>query len=126
MVAINFQTGFVPKILAGQKSQTIRRSQKAKAGDKLQLYTGQRTKACRKIADAVCTISYPLTIYPETVHFQGGQFHRLREAVHLDRFAQADGFESWEELVAFFEKQYGLPFSGWLIEWSQLKESKNA
>lgn len=117
MVAINFKADFVEKIQAGEKCQTIRSSQRAKAGDRLQLYTGQRTKDCRKIADALCTTSYPLTIYPETIRFEGGQFHKLSESVHLDRFAQADGFDCWADMAAFFDRQYGLPFKGWLIEW---------
>jgi hypothetical protein len=32
-------------------------------------------------------------------------------------FARADGFDSLSDMVDFFEKQYGLPFHGQLIEW---------
>ena len=54
MVAINFSAQFADAVASGQKTQTIRRSARAAAGQVLQLYTGQRTKACRKLADAIC------------------------------------------------------------------------
>jgi hypothetical protein len=54
MVEINFSEQFAERVKSGDKRQTIRRSKKCGPGDTLQLYTGQRTKACRKLRDAVC------------------------------------------------------------------------
>ena len=53
---VNFSV-FIDKILSGEKRQTIRRASpkwaNVKAGDKLTLYTGLRTKQCRKLGEAV-------------------------------------------------------------------------
>ncbi len=32
-------------------------------------------------------------------------------------FARKDGFDSWDEMLDFFKKLYGLPFEGVLITW---------
>ena len=52
---VNF-TVFIDKILSGEKRQTIRKAgkkwDKVKVGDKLTLYTGLRTKKCRKLDEA--------------------------------------------------------------------------
>ena len=53
MTAFNFTVN-VEKVEDGSKLSTIRKEQRAKVGDKLQFYVGQRTKACRKLRDAVC------------------------------------------------------------------------
>lgn len=57
MVAYNFMTGFVAPIEARTKRQTIRghRKRHARPGEPVQLFTGMRTRHCRKIiADPVC------------------------------------------------------------------------
>jgi hypothetical protein len=55
MVAYSFDKRFVPQIENGFKRQTIRahRRRHARPGEALQLYTGMRTKHCRKIRDDV-------------------------------------------------------------------------
>lgn len=51
MALLNFQKQFADLIEAGTKRQTIRAARKypIKVGDKLYLYTGLRTKYCRKL-----------------------------------------------------------------------------
>ena len=44
MVAFNFSPEFADAVASGAKRQTIRKTARAKKGDMLQLYTGQRTK----------------------------------------------------------------------------------
>jgi hypothetical protein len=54
MPAYNFQKQFAPLVQSGEKRQTIRTLGKrshAQPGNKLQLYTGMRTKQCRKLVD---------------------------------------------------------------------------
>ena len=60
MPALNFQKQFVPLIESGEKRQTIRsqRKQPIKVGDLLYLYTGQRTKNCRKLAESICLFAH--------------------------------------------------------------------
>lgn len=120
MVAINFQPQFVGLISAGEKRQTIRRTARCKPGDALQLYTGQRTKFCRKIGDAVCQSVEPILI-DEVLTRRGG---KLLSVVEMVAMAHADGFKkpsrgasNVAEFIQFFDDRYGLPFEGWLIQW---------
>lgn len=118
MVAFNFKPAFAPKIKARTKLQTIRQSQRCKAGDPMQLYTGLRTKAAKKIMpDVKCEVVYPLRIHADKVVFQAGQCHTLRAPADLERFANDDGFETWQDLVDFFHDHYALPFNGYLHRW---------
>ena len=62
MPAYTFQSRFAPLVASGEKRQTIRaigKRRHAAVGDRIQLYTGMRTKACRKLVtpDPVCTFA---------------------------------------------------------------------
>lgn len=120
MVAYNFKKAFVPKVESGEKTQTIRGTRKrhARPGERMQTYTGMRSKECRKlISDPLCKSVTPITIES----CQG--WHRVRvNGLHLtDRqikaLAIADGFETVEEFIEFFKSNHGLPFEGVLIKW---------
>lgn len=129
MVALSFKADFVDDIGAGRKRRTIRQIRKAgnpEAGKPLQLYTGMRTKACEKIKDAVCTRVRPVWIDHSGVTLEGrklyaGDAPAYQGGVDPENydgdFARADGFDSFGDMVEFFEQQYGLPFAGQLIEW---------
>lgn len=109
MVAINFQERFVPLILNGTKTTTIHKTNRFKVGDKLQLYTGQRTKQCRKIADAVVLDVSPVTIYHDRIIING-EYARTEDVAH------ADGFESWKEMYKWFLKTHrACFFDGWIV-----------
>lgn len=41
----------------------------------------------------------------------------LIKGLLLDSFARKDGFDAWELMLEFFDKQYGLPFEAVLITW---------
>ncbi|EHS51515.1 hypothetical protein PDO_1906 [Rhizobium sp. PDO1-076] len=63
MVAYGFKTYFAPQIEDGSKSHTIRghRRHHAHIGEPIQLFTGMRTRHCRKImSDPVCIAVLPL------------------------------------------------------------------
>lgn len=112
MVALNFKKQFEEAIVSGRKRQTVRapRKRPIRAGQGLQLYVGLRTRGARKIADAVCTSTHPISILP------GG---RMRVAgawitkEMKEQFARSDGFDSLDEFLAFFD----LPFEGRVILW---------
>ena len=110
MVAFNFQKQFVPLIESGSKWQTIRQTLRAKEGDRLQLYTGMRTKNCRKIIerDPMCVVARPCIL------FLGGGVDDFTvkygdlPTVPVDPiFATYDGFESPAEMLAWFKKNHG-------------------
>lgn len=120
MVAINFQPRFAPLVESGEKRQTIRKVSRhtPTKGGKLQLYTGQRQKDCRKLlaVDPVCVNVREVEIdcNNRTVSIEGEKLKR-REATE---FAIADGFESKKEMCDFFLSTYRQPvFHGVLIEW---------
>lgn len=115
MVAYNFQQRFAAAVERGEKTQTIRAKGKrrhARPGDKLQLYTGMRTKACRKLRDAVCHDACSILIDRDrVVTFQPQEF------LDRDQVARLDGFASWGDMRDWFEAVHGLPFSGVMIRW---------
>jgi hypothetical protein len=116
MIAINFKEKFADLFASGKKTQTIRRTNRFKVGDTLQLYTGQRTKACRKLGEAIIAGVTGVSIYNDCVVFSNGFFFGSKEGTSI--FAQKDGFKDFEEMKAFFVARYGdLPFEGYLIEW---------
>ena len=73
---VNF-TVFIDKILSGEKRQTIRKAgkkwDKVKVGDKLTLYTGLRTKECRKLGEAEVEGVYYIEILQQNIKDQVNQ-----------------------------------------------------
>lgn len=136
MVAINF-TVFQDKILSGEKRQTVRLKARCKPGDRLQLYTGMRTKACRKLGEAVCEAVFPVTIipdggllFPAVAELEARAFYgtkgKMAGILVCERFARADGFTCWEACAAFFREKYGLPFAGQVIVWRDFQPAEGA
>ncbi len=117
MVAYNFQPRFASLVESGEKRQTIRPKGKrvhAKPGDTVQLYTGMRTKNCRKLGEAVCTVSTYCAIRADGITLGS------HPTMDLDVFAQADGFKGFNDMKAWFRATHGLPFIGRLIQWAPL------
>lgn len=115
MVAINFSPQFADAVAAGRKTQTIRQKARARAGQALQLYTGQRTKDCRKLADAVCVdctyvgLTERGVTLGDTSRFPGDR----------DDFARADGFEDYAAMWKWFSERYETnSFTGHVIRWT--------
>lgn len=123
MAAYNFQTRFVGPIQRGTKTQTIRRIGKrrhARAGEMVQLYTGMRTKQCRKIVeDRICLQAVQITIYIgeswfEKIYVSGVMLH----PVEWTKFAKRDGFDSVDDFYQCFKSMHGAgTFRGVLIQW---------
>ncbi len=117
MVAYNFQARFAEAVSTRQKRQTIRAKRKtrhARKGEPVQLYTGLRSKAVRKLVspDPVCINSLGLTISDDKITYAGG----IPE-FDVDGFAQRDGFKDFADMKAWFGETHGLPFEGQLIMW---------
>ena len=102
MPAYNFKSQFAPAVEAGQKLCTIR-GRAAKVGTTAYLYTGMRTKACRKLGQGEIIDCSPIIIgrEPEAFPFViiGGR--RLLRA-EIWQLASHDGFEDSEKFVDFF------------------------
>lgn len=118
MVAFNFKSQFADDVESGRKRQTIRQKSRCRPGDALQLYTGMRTKNCRKLREAMCTEVVPIIIDRDAhgrlrVILDGWDLRGSR----LDDLIKADGFARRMDMRDFFSEQYGLPFSGFLTRW---------
>ncbi len=115
MTALNFSPQFAPLVESGVKTQTIRQWRRLICqGDKLQLYTGQRTKNCRKLRDAICRdVTYVgLTARGVTL----GDKSRFPE--DIDEFARLDGFDDYASMWAWFSDRYKTTsFVGVIIRW---------
>jgi len=116
--ALNFQKRFAPMVESGEKSQTIRATRKRpfKEGDTLYLYTGMRTKVCRKLGEVVCTGAVKFYLSDRCVQVNG---QSLLTPAGRDEFAWADGFTDMEDMAQWFEETHGLPFYGQLIKWGK-------
>ena len=114
MPVFNFQPHFADLVESGTKTQTIRKTCRAKIGDTVYLYTGQRTRQCRKLGEGTVINVDPVIITPRPVM-------RLTvcglDVLSMDSFAKMDGFKSAAQLFEWFAIQHGLPFEGWLIKW---------
>ena len=139
MVAYNFQSIFAPAIEDKLKLQTIRPVSKKRhvnVGEPMQLYSGMRTKNCKKIIDPdpVCIEKSEIMIEVsangiEEIHINGEQL----EPFEIDFLAHNDGFDpklfqtlnnetlprhAQDYMADFFRKKYGIgTFRGVLIKW---------
>jgi len=125
MVAFNFKREWTSLVEDGIKRQTVRASLRAEVGDTLQLYTGQRTKACRKLrADVVCAGVSGVTREPGRFFVDDAATQRYLTPfldmaggalfVGAADFALLDGFgEDVAACAAFFRSG----FTGWLYRW---------
>lgn len=127
MVAYSFKKQFAEPILEGSKTQTIRAIRTGKGrhvqpGQAIQLYTGMRTKYCRKVGDAICESVQVIMIHfnplgsIEGVEVYGSLPHVGKM---LDDFARRDGFKDAADMSEFWRKEHGvrLTFSGIMIRW---------
>ncbi len=125
MVAINFSAQFADAVESGAKLQTIRAPRKdgrlPAPGVALQLYTGMRSKSCRKLRDAVCTAVTPVRIKGAEMWLDGKLLdvdaHNRQAAGSDGAFARRDGFDSYSDMAEWFRARYGLPFDGFVVEW---------
>lgn len=120
MPALNFQKQFAEKIKFREKCQTIRADRKKpiKCGDMLYLYTGMRTRECKKLLTVICHSVEPVEIFADGSMFLAGNIltERMKE-----KMARQDGFANWNEMWLWFRDMHGFPFTGQLIRWEKPK-----
>lgn len=126
MPIYNFQKRFADDVESGNKTQTIRRIRKrpTRAGERLYLYTGLRTKKPRKLRedDPKCTRVLPIEIHEERAKVKVKVGLEWLPESELDGFARADGFADARDFHLFWSKVHGLtpraPLTGFeLIQW---------
>jgi hypothetical protein len=114
-----FQKRFVPLILDGRKTHTIRGERKYpdKPGNTLYLYHGLRRKgarlllrvACVKIEEIVITDTPLPRIVIDGI---------LLEKDEEETLARRDGFENFEDMMRFWDGRR--PFKGQIIHWRRV------
>ena len=119
MPALNFTKQFASIVEDGTKRQTIRARRRdgrppCQHADTLFLYTGMRTKACRKLGEGIVVKIAPIDIKDDGRIVVSGKYVG---GMGRSNLAAADGFNTPTELVEWIRGAYGLPFNGWLIKW---------
>lgn len=122
MVAYNFKSRFADLVEAGRKPHTIRddkhNGRHAEPGDKLQLYTGMRTRNCRKLRDFICIATYPIDIDErrEIVYLKTETEWLPLSVLQISELAISDGFNSPDEFFEFFR----IRCDRILIQWQEV------
>jgi hypothetical protein len=124
MPALNFKYQFIEPIRTGAKTHTIRGRLPPgfNIGSWMPLYYGQRTRQCMLIGSGLADRTYDIRFdFDENIaEAEGpGGTSIWDDWADLNRFAVSDGFEDWNALAAFWEKNHpGVrQFSGVLIGW---------
>ena len=121
----NFQQRFVPFILAGAKTHTIRatRVHPDAPGKILHLYTGLRHKGARLLMRVPCVkverieihaVDHPThagVVKVFTVEIEG----QFLDTPEKELLARRDGFQNFAEMMQFWDGR--LPFTGQVIHW---------
>ena len=133
MPAYNFQEPFVPLILTGEKCTTIRRRE-ATVGATAYLFTGMRTKACRRLGQSEIVHCAPILLAYDRHNHEpliklGSTFLTTSQQ---DKLAMQDGFARTREMLAWFKLTYDtaeptytkvgdkIVYEGFLITWAEL------
>jgi hypothetical protein len=118
MPAFNFKKQFADLVEKKIKRQIIRAKRadgrNPHVGDILYLYTGMRTKGCRKLGESICKSVEQITIYESGIVIDGKWITSCEEEL---KFVYADGFDNAYDFFGFFNKEHGLPFEGLLYKW---------
>ncbi len=128
MAALGFKAQFAPDVEAGRKLQSIRAvrrddRQPAKLGGPLTLYSGLRTRSCRKLRETICLSIERIfiSVADKAVYRSrdiGGVWHHRHELLSPAETAAliaADGFAQSEDFWRFFDRGDG---RYWLIKWT--------
>lgn len=119
MPLYGFKKQFAGAVKGGTKKQTIRAKRKRQtvAGETLYLYTGLRTKQCRKLKEVKCK-----RVGHFTIELNGGLIeifidHKRLSLIEKHNMAINDGFDSLTAFCTFFINTHTLPFEGDIIYW---------
>ena len=125
MVAYSFNKQFVAAIHDRTKTGTIRAfraapSRHAQLDERVQIYTGMRTKYVTLQGYALCRKAHLVFLHlGEGSVYYPNQDNLLREEDELNTFAVADGFKDWDCLCQFWHETHrGIrSFEGVHIVW---------
>lgn len=114
---LGFNETFIPAILAGTKVHTIREGRRWQSGDSAEFYARAQEPERYEFREPL-----PVLLVQEVEITTSGlliEGRRLSPA-ELPALAQADGFATADELLAFFADK-PLPLHGQLVHWTSLR-----
>lgn len=124
----NFKAQFVPFILSGSKTHTIRarRAHPDKPGNMVHLYTGLRTRKtrlllrskCVKVEDVMIRKTRTFSLDPKDIYEIAIDGVGLEDS-EKEQLARCDGFMDFSAMMAFWTGR--LPFVGHIIHWRSPK-----
>lgn len=127
---LGFKERFVTPITSGRKDQTIRLERadrkRPTVGETLYLYTGLRTKHCRRIGIATCSDVEGIEIINDGMRLViciGGDRTTDREALSI---IKRDGFDTPLDFFETFRKMHSLPFRGFVVRWTNFTTKATA
>lgn len=125
MAAYSFKQQFVPFILDGRKTHTIRALRKngwvEKPGNTLHLYTGLRTKNTKLLMRVPCVKVEEIVITDTPLRRVAIEGHLL-DTDEEEALAKRDGFADFADMMTFWEGR--LPFKGHIIHWKSAEKVK--
>lgn len=114
-MVLGFNEDFIPAIVAGTKIHTIRAGQRWQAGTVAQFCVHAGQPAQREFwPPQVVQLVQTIELTTSNMCVDG----RLLSAAESLALAQADGFATMTELLAFFGDKL-LPFQGQLVHWTE-------
>lgn len=121
MAAYNFRKEFSGKVRNGRKRCTIRAKRKngylPRPGEQIDLYTGMRSKGCKKLRTVKVKSVRPITIVCDHERTHIAIDGLSLSWPEIRQLARADGFSSVAEFRGFFEEMHGTQAHLYLIEW---------
>jgi len=116
MPCINFSPSFVPKIISGSKVHTIRviGARPHRVGETLYMQYGKRFKPLRFMTTTATRVR-PIDLGHACVRVWTEDRSQCVFPL-LDPFAQADGFDDWQDLRRFFN--WKRLINAQLIQWA--------
>jgi len=127
---LGFKDRFVPAVADGTKPHTIRAGERWKLGMKIHFYQKVRQAGMAKIReDGEARVVQRVCLFDKGQHnphvpnrqpwlFIDG---RLLTPLESQILACNDGFDDFAGLLQFFRDNHGLPFTGQLIGWTDLR-----
>lgn len=118
MPILSFKKQFAELVETGQKRQTIRKMRKypIKVDDRLYLYTGLRTKQCRKLGESIASYVPDIMMRPKQEIIIVN--NNWLSDYEIEILAKNDGFDNVDDFFMFF-REYER-FIGQLIRWDEI------
>ncbi|OUJ70173.1 hypothetical protein [Hymenobacter crusticola] len=126
---LGFKKRFVSAVADGTKPHSIRAGDRWRVGMSIQFYENVRQKSMAKIReDGVAHVVQNIGIWPLLERTIGPAIQpyitiddRRLTPLECQVLACTDGFDDFKSLLDFFREEHGLPFTGQLVCWTDIR-----